>query len=308
KSAQSPKIALCRPYRLYSDNYKKIGVCSLAVALPGCTPGTSVHIRSASGTECMAAETKAEHSSGYTKPKYGKEVVGKRIRVLTGKDWRTGVVKAYHGGYYKHQVEFDDGETVNIHLHLEEYQFLQDKKAAEAEDLVGATVSVLWDENKWYRGTVAGFDGFMHTVVYDDDDTEHLTLQKGRFKVLEGPGALPPKPRSAAKAKAEAAPPGQGPASTAAHAAKQRQATTPLAASKAPASKAGGKAASGGSTGGGGGQGATSAAAVAENGKPDAGRGAGRDDRERRSSGSGDKERDRALRDANGTAGGVAGA
>jgi hypothetical protein len=40
-------------------------------------------------------------------PKYGKEVVGKRVKVLTGKDWRTGVVKAYHGGYYKHQ-----GETV----------------------------------------------------------------------------------------------------------------------------------------------------------------------------------------------------
>jgi hypothetical protein len=38
-------------------------------------------------------------------PKYGKEVVGKRVKVLTGKDWRTGVVKAYHGGYYKHQGE-----------------------------------------------------------------------------------------------------------------------------------------------------------------------------------------------------------
>jgi hypothetical protein len=144
-------------------------------------------------------------------------------------------------------------------------------------------------------------------VVYHDGDTEHLTLQQGRYKVLEGAAALPPKPRSASKSKAEASSPGQGPASAAAAAAKQRQATIPLAGSKPPGSKPGSKAASGGSTGGGGGQGATSAGAAVENGKLDtAGRGLGRDDRERRGSGSGEKEKDRALRDANGAAGGGA--
>jgi hypothetical protein len=145
-----------------------------------------------------------------------------------------------------------------------------------------------------------------HAVVYDDGDTEHLTLQKGRYKVLEGASALPPKPRSATKSKAEAPPPGQGPASTAANAAKQRQTSIPLAATKPPASKAGSKAASGGSTGGGGGgQGATSAGAAVENGTLDtAGKGSSRDDRERRSSGSGEKERDRAMRDTNGPSGG----
>jgi hypothetical protein len=151
-----------------------------------------------------------------------------------------------------------------------------------------------------------------HAVDYDDGDTEHLTLQKGRYKVVEAGTALPPKPRS--KSKSEAPPPGQGPASTAAAAAKQRQTSIPLAASKPPASKAGSKAASGGSTGAGGGgggsnQGATSGGGAAvENGKLDTGRGGSRDDRERRSSGSGEKERDRSLRDTNGVAAGGLGA
>jgi hypothetical protein len=35
--------------------------------------------------------------------------------------------------------------------------------AEAGEELVGCCVSVLWDENKWYRGSVVGYDGFMHT-------------------------------------------------------------------------------------------------------------------------------------------------
>lgn len=40
----------------------------------------------------------------HAEPRYGKEVVGKRLKVLNSKDntWRMGVVKAYHGGYYRH--------------------------------------------------------------------------------------------------------------------------------------------------------------------------------------------------------------
>jgi hypothetical protein len=41
-------------------------------------------------------------------------------------------------------VEFDDGETVNIHLHLEEYQFLQDKKAAGGLLAVPLLLTLLW--------------------------------------------------------------------------------------------------------------------------------------------------------------------
>lgn len=36
-------------------------------------------------------------------PRYGREIVERRIKLHTaGKGWRTGVVRAYHGGYLRH--------------------------------------------------------------------------------------------------------------------------------------------------------------------------------------------------------------
>lgn len=147
------------------------------------------------------------------------------------------------------------------------------------------------------------------SVVYDDGDTEHVTLQKERYKVLEGPSSLPPKPRPRSATKTEVAPnaPSVGQAGSLAGpaaAAKQQRntASIPLAVSKPPvskpASKQGSGVSAGAAAGGAAGQGATSGGGGAAAGKADGSKAAGRDDRERRPSGSG--ERDRAAKDASG--------
>eukprot|EP00775_Hariotina_reticulata_P012941 gene12941-13069_t len=123
-------------------------------------------------------------------PRYGKEVVGKRLKVFMPKDnrWRTGTVKAYHGGYYRHMVVFDDDiEAMNCHLYGEEYQFLPDSNAEQAgNDLLGQHISVMLpDEKRWFRGLVVGYDGLKHTVMFDDGDTDHVLLEKGHYKLAE---------------------------------------------------------------------------------------------------------------------------
>jgi hypothetical protein len=37
-------------------------------------------------------------------PRYGREVVGRRLRLRAAADkpWRTGAIKHFHGGYLKH--------------------------------------------------------------------------------------------------------------------------------------------------------------------------------------------------------------
>eukprot|EP00878_Enallax_costatus_P024494 GHUV01026140.1.p1 GENE.GHUV01026140.1~~GHUV01026140.1.p1 ORF type:complete len:357 (+),score=133.72 GHUV01026140.1:1-1071(+) len=144
------------------------------------------------------------------KPRYGKEVVGKRLKVLSSKDkkWKTGVVKTYHGGYYRHMIEFDDGETLNTHLYAEDYQFLPEPGADSPPDLkLGNTVlSVYWPaEDRWFTGRLIAYDGFKHTIRYDDMDTEHHNLAKEKYKVVDS-SAAKGKNSSSGKSKAEAAP------------------------------------------------------------------------------------------------------
>lgn len=41
-------------------------------------------------------------------PRYGKEVVGRRVRIFAANgSWRDGTIKAYHGGYYRHTGVFE---------------------------------------------------------------------------------------------------------------------------------------------------------------------------------------------------------
>lgn len=39
------------------------------------------------------------------------------------------------------------------------------RTAEPTDDLLNASISVQWDENKWYRGMVVGYDGLKHTGV-----------------------------------------------------------------------------------------------------------------------------------------------
>lgn len=56
-------------------------------------------------TKCMLTEQHRCHLFWFaTEPRYGKEILGKRLKILAsdGKRWRNATVSGYHGGYLRH--------------------------------------------------------------------------------------------------------------------------------------------------------------------------------------------------------------
>ena len=72
------------------------------------------------------------------------------------------------------------------------------QEAQTPEELVGARVSVLWQEDgvplskkgpkdeDWYSGQLVGYDGEKgtHTIFYDDGSQEEVDLGKEKFRLV----------------------------------------------------------------------------------------------------------------------------